>query len=410
MKRAASLEELEPLVALCKAGRLFDVQEWVGQGKPVALPPDTRGRGAKRNPLRIAMENGFHSLVQVLLEAGAPVREGYYNALEHAVELRRPDLAKLLIRHGAAVGDVSMRWVIEMWQPEMVELFLSNGASLTSDHPLAWGFIYKIRPTLGLLKRSIDENPELMMQANLALRFHASEGNSKWVALLLWAGADPLARGVYRLEDLNDGSGDDDDDHANAVELAITYGRVDVLKLKKMLPALDPEHPETSRLVEDACHAPTSEVLSMLLDRGYSPVVLADRGTAAITSALASMSWDLSFTSFDPGSLARTRAGIDTPRSRDRMKMLHMLVARGAKWLPGDKRAITDVRQNLSKMAPDYILEFLWLMQRYGAARRQDVQELFRTPLLKRVLGQEHAQAQCIVRDIPEEPVDGLKE
>lgn len=188
---AATVDDLEPLVALCRSGRLFEVQAWIDAGKPLALPKGSRSTSAKRNALRIAMDAGFHSLVQVLLEAGAPVREGGYDALDHAVEMRRADLAALLFAQGADVNSVSMRFVVEMRQPEMVDLFLANGASLVRDNPIAWGLIHKIRPALGLLKRHLPERPELMLQAELALRHHASQGNTKWVALTLWAGADP---------------------------------------------------------------------------------------------------------------------------------------------------------------------------------------------------------------------------
>src|SRR5436190_7848165 len=122
MKRAKTIDELKPLLALCRAGRLFDVQEWVKSDKPVALPNGTGGKLASQNPLRIAMDHGFHSLVQVLLEGGAPQHEGRYNALEHAVTMRRPDIAALLLEHGAKAADVPMQIVIGTWQPEMVEL------------------------------------------------------------------------------------------------------------------------------------------------------------------------------------------------------------------------------------------------------------------------------------------------
>jgi hypothetical protein len=402
MSRAATIDELEPLTALCRAGKLFDVQEWIQQGKPVGLPLETKGSGGKRNPLRIAMEKGFHSLVQVLLEAGAPVCHGYYNALDHAVELRRPDLAALLIQHGAKVGDVSMRFVIEMWHPEMIELFLSNGASLTEDNPIAWGFVYKIRPTLGLLKRFVGENPALMKQANLALRFHAGEGNPKWVALLLWAGADPWAWGPDRIEEA-DAEGDEND-FSSAVELAVSRGKLEVLALKKLLPASDAGRPEAMRLLRDTCFAPSSEVLSLLLDRGFSPALLPDHGSEAIRSMINTMSWDLSIERLSGLRDSRSPPGIDSDHARERMKMLHMLVAHGAKWLPEDKHAIADVRKCLSKMKPDYVLEFLWLMKTYGAARRSDVQELLRTPTMARLLGQEREHASCLVDEIPEEP------
>ena len=183
MIRASTLDELAPLVAMCREGKLFEVQEWIRQRRPVALPEDAGAKGASRNPLRIAIDCGFHSLVQVLLEAGAPQHERSYRALDHAVDLRRPDLAELLFKHGADVQDVSMRFVLETWSPEMIALFLSHGASLERGRPVAWALIAKIRSVLGLLKREIGTYPDLRAQAGIALRYHASEGNTKWVSL-----------------------------------------------------------------------------------------------------------------------------------------------------------------------------------------------------------------------------------
>ena len=43
MKRTETYEEIKPLIDLCKAGKLFDVQKWITSGKPVngprLLPP-----------------------------------------------------------------------------------------------------------------------------------------------------------------------------------------------------------------------------------------------------------------------------------------------------------------------------------------------------------------------------------
>ena len=36
-----------------------------------------------------------------------------------------------------------------------------------------------------------DTLPSARLQATMALRLHAREGNLKWVSLLMWAGADP---------------------------------------------------------------------------------------------------------------------------------------------------------------------------------------------------------------------------
>ena len=69
--RARSREEILPLIDLCKKGRLFEVQNWIAEGKPVNLPCDDPKGRRLHSPLEIAIDMGFHSLVAVLLDGGA---------------------------------------------------------------------------------------------------------------------------------------------------------------------------------------------------------------------------------------------------------------------------------------------------------------------------------------------------
>lgn len=386
--------ERKALIALCRQGKLFEVQEWVRESTPTWSPPPTR----KKSPLRTAIEVGFHSLVQVLLEAGAPPRQGNYIALKHAVQLRRPDLAELLLRFGANVDDVPMRLVVERWHPEMIDLFIANGASLVHHDPVAWGLVNKIRPALGLLKQYGASLPELMLQANLALRFHADEGNQKWVSLTLWAGADPWARGPNQLDDK---FADEVCLHRNAVEILLAGGMVHLLKKTKLSASMGPTEPNAARLLEEACHARDSESLEFLLDLGHKPADLPERGTRTITSLLHSMSWPTYSIHSNLAFLERSH-GIDSHRSIERMKMLHMIVDAGAKWLPADKRTIADVRRSLLKMAPQYVLEFVWLMNTYQAARKCDVRELLRTGAMSRRISENRSRAKELL-GLPEE-------
>src|SRR5262245_11373448 len=105
IKRAVDHEELAPLVEFIKAGRLFDIQAWIGNNKPVN-PPSHSPRGRRiKSPLVVAIERGFHSIVQVLLEAGA-VQElnGFDSPMTNALRNRRLDIVELLVKHGCDPG------------------------------------------------------------------------------------------------------------------------------------------------------------------------------------------------------------------------------------------------------------------------------------------------------------------
>lgn len=66
---------------MCKHGRLFDIQKWIIEGKPIDNPLPEPKKARRKGPLEIAIELGFHSLLQVLLEAGADIHDDHYNPL-----------------------------------------------------------------------------------------------------------------------------------------------------------------------------------------------------------------------------------------------------------------------------------------------------------------------------------------
>ncbi len=101
-KQAQSLDEIKPLIDMCRKGRLFAVQEWIAERKPVNPPPFPRRSNHARAPLDIAVESGFHSLIEVLLKGGATIDLDDWNgtmarALRKAVR-HRPAFGRARIR------------------------------------------------------------------------------------------------------------------------------------------------------------------------------------------------------------------------------------------------------------------------------------------------------------------------
>ena len=146
MNRAQSREDIKPLIELCKHGRLFEVQEWIKAGKPVNPPPPPEKGARPRSPLQYAIDSGFHSLVQVLIEGGAEIESSWkYNALSHALRERRFDIVQLLVEHGADPKAVEMYYVFDTWQPEIMEYFIEHGADVESGSPLAQAYTRSTR-------------------------------------------------------------------------------------------------------------------------------------------------------------------------------------------------------------------------------------------------------------------------
>jgi hypothetical protein len=84
------------------------------------------------------------------------------------------------------------------------------------------------------------------------------------------------------------------------------------------------------------------------------------------------------------------------------MKMIHMLVANGAKWMPTDKDQTGAARRSLLMMAPGYVVEFVWLMQRYQACSRKDIEALLGTPAMAKLMANERGRLAALAGSLPE--------
>jgi hypothetical protein len=62
-----SVEQAKELVALCRAGKLYDVEKWIAAGKSMDISSATKGC-PQRTLLEIAVEIGFHSLVELIAQ------------------------------------------------------------------------------------------------------------------------------------------------------------------------------------------------------------------------------------------------------------------------------------------------------------------------------------------------------
>jgi hypothetical protein len=373
LRRAETQEEIQPLIELCKAGKLFEVQEWIAAGNVLNSPLYPNHRASRRSPLEIAVERGFHSLVKVLLEGGAAIEStGYDGPMEKALDMRRLDLIRLFIEHGYDAKSIRMDRVFATWDPAIMEFFIEKGADVEDGHPLAWALCCRIRTALPVFKQYKDRFPSFQEQANVALRHHCKEGNIKWVSLLLWAGADPYAPGTddYRavLDDSEDGG-------LSALGYAALWSHFEVFRIKKI--RLDPEHPVAREVMRYIACEDGIEVLRGLLEKGMDPNDQETGGCSAILGLLNRMAFDVFLHHRDYFS----REG-DSHSCREKLKLIHLLAKHGARWVPKGTPEINEVRKSLLKLIPDYTVEFVWIMAKYQACSRPAIEQLLRTPTI----------------------------
>ncbi len=393
-RRAASLEDLKPLIELCKAGQPFAVQRWLEQGKPVNLPDSPRRSSHARTPLDIAIERGFHSLVEVLLRAGATINLDSWNgSMQRALKAKRFDLVQLLVQHGYDPKSIDMKQVFDTWEPEIAEYFIDRGADVETGYPLAYALSSRIRTALRILKRYSDRFASFPEQANIALRHHCKEGNLKWVSLMLWAGADAYAPGL--------GSYDEEryagDGGLSALGFAMLYRHYEVFGLKQV--KLDPAHPSINCVMRYADRDEGVDILARLLKQGLNPNDQENGGSSQIQSLLTRTEWDFDGYNLNFGP---DRTKLDTDRARDRMKAIHVLAKHGAKWVPKEAEEVKRARRSLLKLTADYTVEFVWLMSKFTACSKEAVQSLLATPSMKKHVLRHAARLQEILLAWPE--------
>src|SRR5258708_28988821 len=95
------VSQAKELIGLCRAGRLYDIEKWIAEGKSLDISEAIK-RGRQRSLLGIAVETGFHSLVELIAkhETSQSAKEA---ALIDALSLLRLYLVELLLVNGSAI-------------------------------------------------------------------------------------------------------------------------------------------------------------------------------------------------------------------------------------------------------------------------------------------------------------------
>lgn len=320
---AATLEDLRPLHDLCRAGHLYEVEQWIADGKPLQIEPDVLPKGTKpKTALQIALETGQHSLASLLLKSGYRLDLERYRPLDKALAARRWDLVDLLVASGLDLKSADQYTVLETYNVELYDRLWMAGYDLTADHVMAsvLGYGTSNRPLLGFVKRHRTEDPRLQQELNIALGCHVRRRNERGIALCLWAGADPHAPAPSLEIHRSDDPDPDDADRFigfSAIEEAAIAGDVEVLKRLGADPARDDwddlyRHARYSSTVAYLAKVRppkdlTSIISSQVLWVGNRFPGLAGRGTSTVEEILSTgVRWEET----DPEELARIRRSL----------------------------------------------------------------------------------------------------
>jgi len=176
--------DADHVLQLCREGRLFELQRWIAGGRSIVMPSDYR-----KSPLGIAVQTGFHSLIELLLqqESGQAAKDA---VLIEACQERQVGVVELALQYGADPRAVAFLDALLAWDRRVVSVLLERGADVVTDYPFARAFQMRIRTALGCYLDCRRQRPDLadalQQQVDMALRQACSDKNLKWVSLLLW--------------------------------------------------------------------------------------------------------------------------------------------------------------------------------------------------------------------------------
>jgi ankyrin repeat protein len=251
-RRPPLAEDMKELRRLVRDGKLFAVQKWIADGKRT-FDPDS----AWSSPLEIAVDTGFHSMVELLLRQGADQEQRDY-MLARAVGDANFELIKLLVEFGADPRSAHFTCVCRTGHPFIIKFFVDHGIDAETDQPFARALCYPKHRYLGVYMRYRKKFPTFKRQLNLALRHLARQGNLKWVSLLMWAGGDPH----LRLPDIGERPSPRTD--TSALEEAVRTDRHEVVD--KI--GIDPKRDNIDRMFELACLLGHAKMAEKLLAHG----------------------------------------------------------------------------------------------------------------------------------------------
>lgn len=352
-----SPEDLRVLHQLCRDGRLYDVERWIAEGKPLQLTPDALRKGTRpKTALQIAIETGQHSLVHLLLSKGYRLDLERYAPLDLALQIRRWDLFDLLLQRGADLKSVDVYTVLETYNVELYERFREARYDLTERHEMGsiLGHSTSNRPLLGFMKRHRTEDPKIQQELNIALCYHARNGNEKGINLCLWAGADPHAPAPNpQWVSSRDTDTEEEEERFlewTAIEEAARKG--DLTILKRLGP--DPLRDNFDNLYQYAKHGSIVTFLATMQQPN------------GLTSIL---SWHLRWVvSPFPWS---TRTGTGT---------IEAILDCKVPWKEADPKELTEIRRLLLKLADYELKTIMSCLKRPDICAPETFQELTRTP------------------------------
>lgn len=364
-RRTPVPDDIKEVALLIKYGQLFELQDCIQSGHRVRCP-ELEERAAYC--LEQACHLGFYSIVQLLLNEVEWEIDEKNKALEIVLTSKRVDLVELLLAHGADSSSADFADVCGMVDVKLMERFVSAGCDPCKHNGFARALDEtKARPLLRFFRSHSQYYPKLVEQASLALASVVEEQKTRWAAMLVWAGADPL----MRVPDSLCGDWDlSEDDGRVPVEVACSTGNVELFKVLRIQP--------TAALMQELlsvavlyCHP---EMIEMLLKLAPD---LVNNGDPPKCNAIEHFI----------GDCLCGRGSVNAQDQDDQSaKCLELLLEAGARWVPNPDHLSYDRRRFTRSQPRDAVRILRLLLYVPNAVSRKVMLDFCDTPGIRRMI------------------------
>lgn len=348
----------DKLKSLCKFGRLFEAERLLEQ-KGTARLRKTK----KWPPLFVAVDRGFHSLVELLLRydhAQWDLEKSYAGALRRG----RLDLAGLILRSPWWSAEIDPVEALKTGDTELVCSLMESGTDFTKRPIVKEAAKVAARGTIECLKAAKIPIEVVEDQLYEAMIHHAEQGHMKSLVHLLKAGLNPHRQvACYP---------DDEHDTMSAVDAAIHCGKPAILRMLK--PSPEKDDPES--LMGSAIFMGDRRMLHVLLDSGFPLNCQKNGGSPTLHEVLK-----------DAG-LFQIRPNFRSSRPYDWLRFradVEWLIDLGARWAGRDREDYRHIRDSLIGMGEAGSKEIIGMMLDGKAITETGLQEILKTPRMRSI-------------------------
>jgi len=279
-----TIAEWEDFRKLVAHGMLFEVVEWVEQGKPTLRPENKHTSAFESSLLAPNL-----SMTQVLWERAWQERDEAVRAISSLAMHRTSDVVmRYLLEHGCPVDHVTGCDLCLFHDHELVKLGVDRGVSLVGPDGWASAFIHVgSRPLIRIYLEQKEKIPKLKSDAVRALCRCIAESRLRATALLVWAGVDPLGK-APRYDDSDDPV--DEWDSFPALRVARAEKTGELLKLLKLKPSTE----QWFELLEETLNTRAAHLQEIMTLRQNPDALICEypeRASALLRGLLRSLCW-----------------------------------------------------------------------------------------------------------------------